>query len=99
MAAESFEYDRFGGGVHYRPDYIGERVRLRNARHCFIRFHGRWEFYVVLQSGESRGLEMFAGYVERPEHVEVLERAVRIEEQRAAAREWERKALQMGAEQ
>ena len=90
--SDRFEYDRFGGyGMR------GERVRLRNSKYVFIRFLGKWEFYTIVQSGQSRGLEMFGGYVDEPDQIAGLERAVRNEEIRLAADEWTRNALKLGA--
>ena len=63
---------------HYIHEiYPNGFVRFVSKRFVFIRHRHRWEFYRIKQSAESRGLEMFAGYIEEPTKVAVLERAVR----------------------
>lgn len=39
----------------------------------FIKFRGVWEYYVV-----ENGLERFAGYIEKPKQVEILDRALEV---------------------
>lgn len=44
----------------------------------FLRHRGRWEFYRVEQSGESRGVALIAGYIEQPAVIAALENAARV---------------------
>jgi len=55
--------------------YPGGYVRFASERFVFVRYRGKWEFYLVRQSGKSRGLEMFAGYVDDPQRILTLENA------------------------
>jgi len=62
----------------FEEHHAGGTLRFASPEYVFVRFQGRWEFYRVQSTGPCRGLEMFAGYVEAPAQVVVLERAAQV---------------------
>lgn len=67
-------------GPYTHEIYPNGYVRFASVEHVFIRFRGRWEFYLLEPRGACRGLEQFAGYVTEPKQIATLEHALCVAE-------------------
>jgi hypothetical protein len=75
LVMKSTRTEKFSHETWKNPQSHGGCCRFASKRYAFVRFNNKWEFYSIIQSGPSRGLEMFSGYVEKPEQIERLNRA------------------------